>query len=139
MPWDGDVLEDRSQPQNLNPHTSNTAKSVGFAAVGGAAATAATVGLSEKSNAHNNDDNDEEDEDSLLREVDPIPERDGSGLTAEQQGRVGLEYTRGLDLGQSLDESAEWARASDDDDEDEQSEEYDEDEQLEGEELDFDQ
>ena len=125
-PWNGDVLE-ASPPahsQHAIPHHSH--KSVGFASVGGAAAAAVQAeagGVDEK---------------ALLREVDPMPEVEISGSTAEEEGRMGLEGTCGLDLGSALDESAEWARASDDSSDDEQSEEYDEDEEEEGEELEYD-
>ncbi|KAF2644400.1 hypothetical protein P280DRAFT_391228 [Massarina eburnea CBS 473.64] len=126
MAWDGDVIEQRRTmrtPSHSQTSQVGQGKSVGFASLDGAA-----------------ERRDRDAEDSL-REVDPMPEQDISGVTASEEGRMGLEHTRGLDLGQSLDESAEWARASEDrsSDEDEQSEEYDEDEQEEGEELDFEQ
>lgn len=132
-PWNGDVLEVPSQPSNT--HGTGHGKSVGFAAVG--------VGIGGAERGVNGDDRDGEDE-GVLREVDPIPEADEvhdmSTLEAE---RVGMERTRGLDLGESLalSESAEWARASEDQssEEDDQSEEYEEDEEEEGEELDYDQ
>ncbi|KAF2013979.1 hypothetical protein BU24DRAFT_373721 [Aaosphaeria arxii CBS 175.79] len=128
-PWDGDVIEPtvRSQAHEQGG-SGGTGKTVGFAALGGAAAAVAMEG---------------EDEDDELQEVDPIPEQeeDISGATASEEGRLGLEGTRGLDLGESLalSESQEWARASEDrSSDDEQSEEYDEDEEEEGEELDYD-
>ncbi|KAL1596657.1 peroxisome assembly protein (Peroxin-2) [Paraconiothyrium brasiliense] len=115
-PWDGDVLEDprRSQSQS----SGGNGKSVGFATVGGAEGT--------------------RDEKAGLREVDPMPEEDQE---VDEEPFNEESRSRSLDWGQALDESAEWARASDDrsTDQDNQSEEYDEDEQEEGEELDFDQ
>jgi len=120
-PWNGDVVEERG-PSHLPSSQAGNGKSVGFATAG-----------------HHEEDS--EKEKALLNEVDPMPEEEViSRSTVEEEGRMGLEATRGLDLGQSLDESAEWARASEDQsDSDEQSEEYDEDEQEEGEELEFDQ
>lgn len=119
-PWNGDVIEERRVPHSqILP--GGVGKSVGFASVG-------------QSHEDTGDDR------ASLREVEPIPEQDVSGATVEEEARMGLEGTRGLDLGQSLDESAEWARASEDQsDSDDQSEEYDEDEQEEGEELEFEQ
>jgi peroxin-2 len=117
-PWNGDVIEER-RPSQSQP-SPGTGKSVGFASV-----------------YHPQHSEEKAD----LNEVDPIPEQEEiSGATVEEEGAMGLEATRGLDLGQGLDESAEWARASkDESDSDEQSEEYDEDEQEEGEELDYEQ
>lgn len=120
-PWNGDVIEE--QRRTGDDERPNTAKSVGFAEGGGIDAELAS------------------NEKALLREVDPMPEQeDVSGLTADEAGSMGIEHTRGLDLGESLfTESSEWARASEersmDSEEDEQSEEYDEDEEEEGEEL----
>ncbi|KAF2678916.1 hypothetical protein K458DRAFT_315998 [Lentithecium fluviatile CBS 122367] len=120
-PWNGDIIEERRVSQS-QPSQIGSGKSVGFAAV----------------SSHP----DEESEEKVsLAEVDPMPEQEElSGATADEEGEMGLERARGLDLGQSLDESAEWARASDDQsDSDQQSEEYDEDEEEEGEELEYDQ
>lgn len=118
-PWNGDILED-TPPSH--PHPTGNGKSVGFA----------TSGL----------DNDRH-EKVQLREVDPIPEQENvSGISPDEEGRLGLEGSQGLDLGESLalSESQEWARASEErSSSDEQSEEYDEDEEEEGEELEFDQ
>ncbi|KAF2119534.1 peroxisomal biogenesis factor 2 [Lophiotrema nucula] len=123
-PWNGDILEDKRTHSNSQGSAGN-GKSVGFAA------------------DSNGSDAEEHEEKALLKEVDPIPEQeDISGSTVSEEGRMGLESTRGLDLGESLafSESSAWARASEDrTDSDEQSEEYDEDEEEEGEELDFDQ
>ncbi|CAI6334892.1 unnamed protein product [Periconia digitata] len=140
MPWDGDVVETRrghhhpaqQHHQSSMSQSPSHGKSVGFATVAPPMA----------------DHDDDEEPSRALREIDPIPdtEHDLSGVAAtidqRQAASAGLEYTRGLDLGQSLDESAEWARASvvyrsSSEDEDEQSEEYDEDEQAEGDELGF--
>ncbi|KAF1955057.1 hypothetical protein CC80DRAFT_493398 [Byssothecium circinans] len=135
MPWDGDVIEEKRRirtPSHSQTSQSQggSGKTVGFATIGGDASvrnidtdTAAGVGAS-------------------LVHVEPIPEEeDISGITSSEEGRLGIERTRGIDLGQSLDESAEWARASEErsssDGDDNQSEEYDEDEQEEGEELGF--
>ncbi|PVH94764.1 hypothetical protein DM02DRAFT_572318 [Periconia macrospinosa] len=131
MPWNGDVLETPQRRPTSSSHDQEHAshgKSVGFATIGGGGSAASTAN-------HDGGDHDES-----LREIDPMPEQeDLTGSTVERQASAGIEYTRGLDLGQSLDESAEWARAGESDDDDEQSEEYDEDEQVEGEELDYDQ
>lgn len=118
QPWNGDIIEEKRSAYSHSSSDRHNAKSVGFAA-GGAEPT---------------------DEKALLREVDPVPEQDDAlGSTASEQGRLGVEHSRGLDLGESLfTESSEWARASEEQstsDEDEQSEEYDEDEEEEGEEL----
>jgi peroxin-2 len=118
-PWDGDVLDERTEKQGQ--------KSVGFVTVGG-------VGERE--------DEDEDEKAKTLREVDPMPEEDDiSGVSVSEESRIGLDSTRGLglDLGESLalTESQEWARESEDQSSDEQSEEYDEDEEEEGEELGF--
>ncbi|KAF2265529.1 hypothetical protein CC78DRAFT_559839 [Lojkania enalia] len=110
--WSGDVLEERGSGSQVQTSSGN-GKSVGFAAI------------------------------SPSEEVDPIPEQEEvSGSTAGELRQMGLEGTRGLDLGESLalSESQEWARASEEQSfSDEQSEEYDEDEEEEGEELEFDQ
>lgn len=121
-PWNGDIIEERLPSQSQASHGGGIGKSVGFTTVDG----------------HHDGDSEAK---ALLREIDPIPEEEeASGSTADEVGRMGMQGTRGLDLGQSLDESAEWARASEDQsDSDEQSEEYDEDEQEEGEELEYDQ
>ncbi|KAF2186511.1 hypothetical protein K469DRAFT_749615 [Zopfia rhizophila CBS 207.26] len=124
-PWNGDVLEGRHSHSHSRS-TPGAGKTVGFAT---------------------DDAGEEEDEyeakKGQLREVDPIPEQEEiSGSTASGEARMGLEGTRGLDLGESLalTESQEWARASAyRSSDDGQSEEYDEDEDEEGEELDFDQ
>lgn len=127
-PWNGDILEVPSQSSS-NAHGGN-AKTVGFATVDAGGATRMS-----------GQGDEEGDEENGLREVDPIPEaEDVEGMSAAEVGRMGLERTRGLDLGDSLalSESAEWARASEDrssDEEDDQSEEYEEDEEEEGEEL----
>jgi peroxin-2 len=119
-PWTGDIIEE--QRRTYEDERPNTAKSVGFAT--GDIDTSLSL-----------------DEKALLREVDPMPDQeDVSGLTAGEEGSLGVEHTRGLDLGESLfTESSEWARASEerstDSEDDEQSEEYDEDEEEEGEEL----
>jgi peroxin-2 len=126
MPWDGDVIEERrptttqSQSQSPDIHPSQHGKTVGFASFG----------------QHTPTESDAE-EKALLREIDPMPEQEGiSGVNAEEERRLGMEHTRGLYLGPGLNESDEWARASNNDsDSDDQSEEYDEDEQEEGEEL----
>ncbi|KAF2465341.1 uncharacterized protein BDR25DRAFT_306772 [Lindgomyces ingoldianus] len=130
-PWSGDVLEEKGA--RTHEDVGHAGKSVGFAATGGA------------SHDDDNGDNDDDDENagphSRLREVDPIPvAEDVSGTTASSEARMGLEASRGLDLGDSLalSESQAWAHASDDrssSDSDQQSEEYDEDEEEEGEEL----
>jgi peroxin-2 len=128
-PWDGDVLEpERREPaaHDGSGGGGGGGKSVGFASL--------DVGVTEKPD---------------LAHVDPVPVFDAehelerqqlSGITESQQGALGLEKTRGLDLGESLfSESEEWARAdADEEDDDEQSEEYDEDEEMEGEELGMD-
>ena len=117
-PWNGDIIEEhrRTYSQSSSERPAH-GKSVGFATGGDASS----------------------DEKTALRDVDPIPEQENvSGATAGEEGALGLENTRGLDLGESLfTESSEWARASEEQssDEDEQSEEYDEDEEEEGEEL----
>jgi peroxin-2 len=125
-PWNGDVLEETSRNQSHSSGGGN-GKTVGFATVG----------------EGGDREGDEVDEKEELRHVDPMPEQDYvSGATAEEEGRMGLEGSRGLDLGDSAawSESAEWARASERSSEvDEQSEEYDEDEEEEGEELEYDQ
>ncbi|KAF2662442.1 hypothetical protein K491DRAFT_617202, partial [Lophiostoma macrostomum CBS 122681] len=117
-PWNGDVLEETSRNHSHSSGGGN-GKTVGFASVG-------------------EDEDKETDEKEELRHVDPMPEQEHvSGATAEEEGRMGLEGTRGLDLGESAawSESVEWARASERSSEmDEHSEEYDEDEQEEGEE-----
>ncbi|KAJ4299535.1 peroxisome assembly protein (Peroxin-2) [Kalmusia sp. IMI 367209] len=114
-PWNGDVLENTRRSGSQSSGVGN-AKSVGFATVG-------------------NGEGSRSDEKAALREVDPMPEQeDEEGESFADEGA-----RSGLDWGQTLDESAEWARASDDRSSDEHSEEYDEDEQEEGEELDFDQ
>lgn len=119
-PWNGDILEERRASHSQSSHGGN-GKSVGFATT-----------------ADDDEDGETRDEKALLREIDPIPEQEEvSGVTASEEGRLGLEGTRGLNLGEALDESAEWARESVDSDE--HSEEYDEDEEEEGEELEFDQ
>jgi peroxin-2 len=116
-PWDGDVLEETRRPQSQS--SGGNGKSVGFAAVGGA-------------------EDGSRDEKAGLREVEPMPEEDRE---VDEESFVEESRPRGLDWGQDLDESAEWARASEarSTDEDSHSEEYDEDEQEEGEELDYDQ
>ncbi|KAF2247747.1 peroxisomal biogenesis factor 2 [Trematosphaeria pertusa] len=120
-PWNGDVIEERRTSHSQASHAAGNGKSVGFATTQG------------------EDDHEQHvrAQKEALREVEPIPEQDITGSTASEEGRMGLESTRGLDLGESLDESAEWARASEDRSSDEQSEEYDEDEEEEGEELDY--
>jgi peroxin-2 len=118
-PWDGDVLDNRTEKQGQ--------KSVGFATVGGA--------------GERDDDDDDDEKAKTLQEVDPMPEDDDvSGVSVAEEARLGRESSRALDLGESLAlvESQEWGRASDDQSSDEQSEEYDEDEEEEGEELGFD-
>jgi peroxin-2 len=121
-PWNGDVIEERPSSQGQGSQGAGVGKSVGFATIGG-----------------------QHDEDAqakaLLREVDPIPEEEEAAEpTTNEVARMGMESTRGLDLGQSLDESAEWARASEDQSStDSQSVEYDADEQEEGSELSYDQ
>lgn len=129
-PWGGDILE----PQRPSHTQTGAGKTVGFAPTSSSA----------------NGDEEEADykgDGARLREIDPIPEQESvSGATIEEEARMGLESTRGLDLGESLalTETEEWARASEDrssDDsssEDDQSEEYDEDEEEEGEELEQD-
>lgn len=120
-PWDGDVLESTRRSQSQS--SGGNGKSVGFVgAVGGGGA--------------------EDDEKAALREVDPMPENEDK-VEEEQGGEesyVEETRSRSLDWEQALDESAEWARASDEQstEHDDQSEEYDEDEQEEGEELDYD-
>lgn len=131
-PWNGDIIESQRRSTEYEHERPGTAKSVGFVATGfGDSFTA-------------------EEEKEQLREVDPIAvqedEEEEQEQEEEEQGheyaeedqdrdaRMGVERTRGLDLGESLfTESEEWARASVEDDE--QSEEYDEDEAEEGEEL----
>lgn len=116
-PWDGDLLED---PKRSQSHPSGgSGKSVGFAAVD-------LAGDSSR------------DEKATLKEVDPMPEEDQE---VGEESFIEDSRSRALDWGQALDESAEWARASEDrsTDEDSHSEEYDEDEEEEGEELDYDQ
>ncbi|KAF1978994.1 hypothetical protein BU23DRAFT_549682 [Bimuria novae-zelandiae CBS 107.79] len=117
-PWDGDVLETPRRTPSLG---SGAAKSVGFAT--------GEVGIGEKAG---------------LREVEPMPEEDDEGGEEEsftEETRSEVEASRSLDWRDGLDESAEWARASETRslDEDSHSEEYDEDEQEEGEELEYDQ
>ncbi|KAF2795228.1 hypothetical protein K505DRAFT_273646 [Melanomma pulvis-pyrius CBS 109.77] len=122
QPWNGDILDDRPT------HGRDGQKSVGFATAG--------------DDGNGDDDHDGEAKSRQLRVVDPMPEEeDISGATPSEEARMGLEGTRGLDLGESLAlaESQEWARASEEhSSDDEQSEEYDEDEEEEGEELDYD-
>ncbi|KAF2731947.1 peroxisomal biogenesis factor 2 [Polyplosphaeria fusca] len=124
-PWNGDVLEDK-RTSSFSQTSAGMGKSVGFATD-----NAATDSEDHDEKAH-----------GQLRQVDPIPEQEEpSGITASEEGRLGLENTRGLVLGESIafSESNEWARASDNASySDEHSEEYDEDEELEGEELEFD-
>jgi len=117
-PWNGDVLEESRQSPSQGSGQGNV-KSVGFVADGG----------------------DQDDEKSALREVDPIPESDDeeSGSIVTEGNRAAISSPTAIDWSQSLDESAEWARASDDRSSDEHSEEYDEDEEEEGEELEYDQ
>ena len=130
-PWDGDVLEPERREAAPHDGSSSGGKSVGFATV----------------DAHESEKHDP------LAHVDPVPVFDAehdleqlAGAAESHEGALGLEKTRGLDLGESLfSESEEWARASErgededeDEDGDQQSEEYDEDEELEGEELGMD-
>lgn len=120
-PWGGDVLEERRAVGQSGAGTSSTGgKSVGFAAVGETPVEG------------------EEDEKAGLREVEPRPEDEDE--EDEEEESFGKE--KALDWRDGLDESAEWARASersDGEDEDGHSEEYDEDEEEEGEELEFEQ
>ncbi|KAF2711859.1 hypothetical protein K504DRAFT_453638 [Pleomassaria siparia CBS 279.74] len=121
QPWNGDILDDRPS-QTQNP------KSVGFATVG-----------NNGNDAGNDTDGGDNEKERQLRVMDPMPEEeDVSGVSVGEEARMGMESTRGLDLGASLAlaESQEWARASEEhSSSDEQSEEYDEDEEEEGEEL----
>ncbi|KAF2848552.1 hypothetical protein T440DRAFT_470154 [Plenodomus tracheiphilus IPT5] len=135
-PWSGDVIEPKQrtlfpshQHEQQEQERPTTAKSVGFANAEYDASLA--MHMREK---------------AQLTEIDPMPEiEDSSSTTLEEQGRMGTERSRALDLGDSLfTESSEWARASEASessssseagDEDQQSEEYDEDEEEEGEEL----
>ncbi|KAF9732704.1 hypothetical protein PMIN06_002846 [Paraphaeosphaeria minitans] len=118
-PWDGDVLDTSRRSQSQLQSSGANGKNVEFVAVGGA-------------------DEGGRDEKAGLREVDPMPEEEEHG---EEESFIEESRSRRLDWGQALDESAEWARASDEQstEQDNQSEEYDEDEQEEGEELDYDQ
>lgn len=125
-PWNGDIIEERRASQSQASHGAASGKSVGFA----------TAGVAREDNEEDADDTGVS---GALREVDPIPELEDISGNAAEVARMGLEGTRGLDLGAGLDESAEWARASEDRTSDEQSEEYDEDEEEEGEELEFEQ
>lgn len=116
-PWTGDIIEETKRTYS---HSSpDRPKSVGFATAG-----------------HHDD------EKAALREVDPMPEHeeDDSVISARDEGHMGTENVRGLDLGASLfTESSEWARASEEDtSDDSQSEEYEEDEEEEGSELGYD-
>ncbi|KAJ4363911.1 peroxisome assembly protein (Peroxin-2) [Neocucurbitaria cava] len=134
-PWNGDIIEEQQQ-QRQHPRTSSHSE-------GDRPGTAKSVGFAASHHDHDTPSSSTVDDDSntLLRPVDPMPEaEDASGFTAEEEARVGVEHTRGLDLGASLfTERDEWARASEEQssssDSDEQSEEYDEDEEEEGEEL----
>ncbi|KAF2200993.1 hypothetical protein GQ43DRAFT_395209 [Delitschia confertaspora ATCC 74209] len=123
-PWSGDILE-----ETHTQHARGEGKSVGFVADG------EEGGEVEGGNGKGE-----------LREVDPIPETETESLVnGTEEGSVvgedasvaGLERSRGLDLGESLVavESQEWARASEESDD--QSEEYEEDEEGEGEELEY--
>lgn len=119
-PWDGDVLEETRRTHSQS--SGGNGKSVGFATL----------------------DDGRADEKAALRDVEPMPEDDGEAEDGSfvEASRSELSSSRGLDWRDGLDESAEWARASEDrssdGDSDSHSEEYDEDEQEEGEELDFD-
>jgi peroxin-2 len=146
-PWNGDLLEDY-RTTSRDPQSGHAAKSVGFAA------------LDVANDQKEHDDGVEVEKEAPLRNVDPIPEQDDhySGISASQEATMGLESTRGLDLGESLAlaESQEWARASEDrsssgsdsesggesgsdsgDSDDEHSEEYDEEEDGEGGDLEY--
>lgn len=110
-PWTGDIIEPKrtSPTHNGGDRPESRGKAVLFAA----------------------DVDGDEKEELGLREIDPIPHDD-------EDENVGLEKTRGLDLGDEVvwGESEEWARSTEEDSsEDNQSEEYDEDEEEEGEEL----
>ncbi|ORY06398.1 Pex12 amino terminal region-domain-containing protein [Clohesyomyces aquaticus] len=124
-PWSGDILDEKKSSGGDDPHAHAHhagGKTVGFVAA------------------------DEEKSESglALREVDPIPvpeQDDAPGVSLSAQAGMGMEATRGLDLGDSLGlgESQAWAHASEaHSSSDEQSEEYDEDEEEEGEELEED-
>jgi peroxin-2 len=90
-------------------------KSVGFAAVG---VEGAEVG-------------------NGLREVEPRAEDEEQEEDEVEEEEEIIE--REVDWRDTLDESAEWARASEERSEDSQSEEYEEDEREEGDELEYDQ
>lgn len=145
-PWNGDLLEDH-RTTTRESHAGHAAKSVGFAAL-------------DTANDEKDNDSVDVEKEGFLRNVDPIPEQDHdySGVSASQETNMGLESTRGLDLGESLalSESQEWARASEDrsssdsdsgsgsesgsytgDSDDEHSEEYDEEEDGEGGDLEY--
>ena len=129
--WDGDVVEERRRDGSGggSGEGMGQGKSVGFVAVGGASGG----GDGEVDGDGN------EVEGRGLREVDPRPEEEDE--VEESFTEDNTPASRELDWRDGLDESAEWARASEErsDDEDSHSEEYDEDEQEEGEELEYDQ
>lgn len=120
-PWDGDVLVERrggeqEQGQGQGQESAH-GKSVGFAAVGVEGGAEVGDGLREVEPRAEDEEQDEEDE---VEEEEEIIERE-------------------VDWRDTLDESAEWARASEERSEDSQSEEYEEDEREEGDELEYDQ
>ncbi|KAK3215504.1 hypothetical protein GRF29_8g239654 [Pseudopithomyces chartarum] len=118
-PWDGDVLVERrgGEQEQGQGQESVHGKSVGFAAVGVEGGAEVGDGLREVEPRAEDEEQDEEDE---VEEEEEIIERE-------------------VDWRDTLDESAEWARASEERSEDSQSEEYEEDEREEGDELEYDQ